>query len=206
MPLPVKQKRIRVRYRGRHLSHLHDTRQPDHHRARPELTGYYYSIQRPVPVVIQQSSKRPDEARPFRQGAAGMLADPTSTPTVLRHFHLEPPIRDALKTETSEVQDETVRACLPLLAGGEASVAALPSTSVDARALPSLQRQKHVAFLQGSLGNLPAGFVAADASRPWMLYWALTGLYLLGEDVSDYRERYEKYPWLCFLRCESQGG
>ncbi|KAI9825473.1 MAG: CAAX farnesyltransferase (FTase) subunit beta [Thelocarpon impressellum] len=29
----------------------------------------------------------------------------------------------------------------------------------------------------------------ADASRPWLLYWALTGLFLLGEDVSQYRER-----------------
>ncbi|KAI9782769.1 MAG: CAAX farnesyltransferase (FTase) subunit beta [Peltula sp. TS41687] len=198
MPLPVKQnrigRRVSVRYRGRQLTQSHKRRHPDSQRPTPELNYHDYS----------QSSKRPDEARPFRQGAAGMLADPiSSTPTALRHLTLEPPIRDALKTETSEAQDETLRACLPLLAG-EASASAVPATRVDAGPLPGLQRQKHVAFLRGSLGNLPAGFVAADASRPWMLYWALVGLYLLGEDVSEYRERYEKYPWACLLQRGSQ--
>lgn len=184
MPLLVNQKRFRhVRYRGRRrLNQLHDTtRGTNHQSVRPESRE---SIQHPVPVETLL-----DQVRLFRQGAAAMLVDPTITPTVLRHLTLEPLIRDALKTETSEVQDETVRACLPLLAGGEASNAALPARSANVGTLPTLQRQKHVAFLRASLGNLPAAFVAADASRPWMLYWALTGLYLLGEDVSEYRER-----------------
>jgi protein farnesyltransferase subunit beta len=30
--------------------------------------------------------------------------------------------------------------------------------------------------------------VAADASRPWFLYWCLSALTMLGEDVSSYRE------------------
>jgi protein farnesyltransferase subunit beta len=28
-----------------------------------------------------------------------------------------------------------------------------------------------------------------DASRPWMVYWALAGLSLLGEDVTRVRQR-----------------
>jgi protein farnesyltransferase subunit beta len=31
--------------------------------------------------------------------------------------------------------------------------------------------------------------MAADATRPWMVYWALAGLSMLGEDVSEYASR-----------------
>jgi protein farnesyltransferase subunit beta len=30
-----------------------------------------------------------------------------------------------------------------------------------------------------------------DASRPWMMYWVLCGLSLMGHDISPYRERLE---------------
>ncbi len=90
------------------------------------------------------------------------------------------PIRDQLETETSRAQDETARLCQELLATGT-QTKALP---------PPLQREKHIAFLQGALGPLPAGFVAVDASRPWILYWSLTAIYLLGGDTASYHERY----------------
>jgi len=32
--------------------------------------------------------------------------------------------------------------------------------------------------------------VGVDSSRPWMVYWALMGLHLLGEDVVPFRSRY----------------
>jgi protein farnesyltransferase subunit beta len=38
------------------------------------------------------------------------------------------------------------------------------------------------------LGNLPAAYKVADASRPWIFYWCLNGLVLLGADVSKYRD------------------
>lgn len=101
-----------------------------------------------------------------------------------------PPLRDDLETETSHAQDAVVRLCLPLLAADGDGHATGSAKDGHGQGLPRLQREKHVNFLKHTLGQLPPGFVAVDASRPWMLYWALMGLHLLGEDVSCYRERY----------------
>ena len=121
----------------------------------------------------------------------------SSGPAVPRLFTSPPPIRDPLVTETSISQDETVQSCLPFLAGThEAGKSPFGEKRDDfsAHGIPRLDRQRHIAFLHGSLGILPSGTVALDASRPWMLYWALTGLSLLGEDISQYRERYTRQP------------
>lgn len=96
-----------------------------------------------------------------------------------------PPIRDNLNTETSIIQDQTVQDCLPLLADS-----CDPSERETRNGVPKLARQEHIEYLHESLRDLPAGFVSLDASRPWILYWALTGLSLLGEDVGIYSERY----------------
>jgi hypothetical protein len=92
----------------------------------------------------------------------------------------QPIIRDPLETSTSEIQDETVAQCLPYLRGG------VTSLNYNRHGVPNLVRGKHKNFLKRNLRMLPAPFVAADASRPWMLLWNLTGLTLLGEDVSSY--------------------
>eukprot|EP00775_Hariotina_reticulata_P002241 gene2241-2553_t len=42
-----------------------------------------------------------------------------------------------------------------------------------------LLRDRHARYLQGGLGQLPAGFVSLDASKPWICYWVLHGLVLL---------------------------
>ncbi|KAI9876552.1 MAG: CAAX farnesyltransferase (FTase) subunit beta [Pleopsidium flavum] len=115
------------------------------------------------------------------------MAAQTSGPPVPELFTTLPPIRDFLNTDSSRQQDCTIQECLPYLSGTEN-----PKRSpfeFNAHGLPRLEREKHIAYLRGSLGQLPAGYVVADASRPWMLYWALTGLYLLGEDVSQYRNQ-----------------
>jgi len=58
-----------------------------------------------------------------------------------------------------------------------------------------LNREAHIEFLEGGLGidedgeQLSPGFVVLDASRPWILYWCLIGLYCLGVDLAPYRER-----------------
>lgn len=95
-----------------------------------------------------------------------------------------PPIRDSLVTETSQSQDETVQECLPFLKGRSPALYAPFSD----RGLPRLYRHVHKAFLIDALGDYPAKFVGLDASRPWMVYWALTGLCILGEDVKKYRK------------------
>ncbi|KAL2259773.1 hypothetical protein VTK26DRAFT_6433 [Humicola hyalothermophila] len=97
-------------------------------------------------------------------------------------FSQPPLVRDDLVTDTSRVQDETVEACLPFLSGDDESF------EYNKHGVPRLNREKHIRFLHASLGKLPGRFVAADASRPWFLYWCLSALTLLGEDVSPYRE------------------
>lgn len=108
-------------------------------------------------------------------------------PPVPDLFTSSPPIRDDLVTETSDLQDETVQECLPYLSGTvDPSKGPL---DFNPHGLSPLEREKHVAFLHNVLRTLPAAYVGYDASRPWILYWALTGLYLLGDDISQYQER-----------------
>lgn len=94
-----------------------------------------------------------------------------------------PPIRDLLNTGTSQIQDETIQECLPFLSGVEEGI------TYNDHGVPHLDRKRHIAFLHKSLRKLPAPYVAADASRPWMFYWAMAGLSAMGEDISEYREK-----------------
>jgi protein farnesyltransferase subunit beta len=108
-------------------------------------------------------------------------ADNVTFPPIPPLFTRLPELRDALVTETSESQDAAVEECLQLLVD--------PEGDLNVHGISSLAREKHIKFLKTSLrGPFPKTFVAVDSSRPWMLYWALTGLYLLGEDVSVYRD------------------
>lgn len=99
------------------------------------------------------------------------------------------PIRDELETETSHAQDETVDLCWALLYSKGPKGPGDPGEDHQVQELPRLRREKHIAFLKAAMGTLPSRFVVVDASRPWIFYWALTGLQLLGEDVSAHRER-----------------
>lgn len=109
----------------------------------------------------------------------------TVLPSVPSLFTSWPPIRDELETETSRLQDATVRECLPFLTAPLGS-----SQDYNEHGVPRLARDKHASFLHRSLEEMPAAFVGFDASRPWIIYWALTALALLGENVEPYRERY----------------
>ncbi|KAL2002027.1 hypothetical protein VTN02DRAFT_780 [Thermoascus thermophilus] len=107
---------------------------------------------------------------------------PVAIPTL---FQIPPPIRDSLSTETSRLQDETVDKCLPFLRGIEPT----QRGPFNPFGVPALQRDAHVEYLYDSLEEYPSNFVGIDSSRPWMVYWALAGLSMLGEDVSKFRER-----------------
>lgn len=48
-----------------------------------------------------------------------------------------------------------------------------------------LNREKHVNFLLNGLEQLPKGFTAFDANIPWLCYWILNSLDLLGEALPD---------------------
>lgn len=116
--------------------------------------------------------------------------DTTSFPfTIPALFTSQPPIRDTLESYSSDLQDQTIDECLPYLsARGHQSGAA--ASERNAHGLPPLDRARHLAFLHRQLARLPGAFTPADPSRPWMLYWCLSGLALLGEDVSArYRQQ-----------------
>jgi len=57
------------------------------------------------------------------------------------------------------------------------------STPEEREAVLVLLRDKHARYLKGGLGKLPAGFAALDASRPWLCYWIVHGLALLGKPL-----------------------
>lgn len=121
----------------------------------------------------------------FREEGPSTEPEVSSLPPIPTLFTSWPPIRDELVTETSESQDETVRECIPFLNGSLGSF-----HDHNEHGLPRLARDKHIHFLHGTLEKMPAAFVGFDASRPWIIYWALTALSLLGEDIEPYRERY----------------
>ncbi|KAF2690270.1 terpenoid cyclases/Protein prenyltransferase [Lentithecium fluviatile CBS 122367] len=93
------------------------------------------------------------------------------------------PIQDQLQTDSSKVQNETLQAVLPFLEGNPNDF------PLNIFGIPQLQRMKHIAFLKQTLGDYPSAFAMMDASRPWLVYWSLQGMSVLGHDISEYRER-----------------
>ena len=112
------------------------------------------------------------------------------------HFRNESPIEDGIISASSEAQQETVNECLPLL-----TAALNPQCNpldFNEFGLPTLRIEDHVSFLRQNLSRFPAKFVGLDASRPWLVYWGLMGLYFLGEETGSMRSRFVCSP--CMLR------
>lgn len=103
-------------------------------------------------------------------------------------FSNYPTLKDPVTTPTSVAQAETVKECLPLLTA--AYDASQNPLDFNEHGVQRLNRGDHVQFLRYALDRFPSSFVGIDSSRPWMVYWALMGLYLLGEDVTTYREKH----------------
>jgi protein farnesyltransferase subunit beta len=137
------------------------------------------------PAQIAREKKRPGKRPASSHPAENMASQELPRPGIPALFTQPPPIRDPLVTETIDLQDATLKKCLPFLKG----IHSTQKGPFNACGVPALQRDDHVAYLYDSLEDYPAGFVAMDASRPWMVYWALAGLSLLGEDVTRVRQR-----------------
>ncbi|KAM0794710.1 CaaX farnesyltransferase beta subunit Ram1 [Usnea florida] len=93
-----------------------------------------------------------------------------------------PPIRDPLVTDTSLSQDETAEDCLPFHDGTNGSL-----FDLNSKGIPRLRRGHHVKFLNNAIQN--AKYIAYDPQRPWLVYWCLTGLGVLGQDLEKWRDR-----------------
>ena len=113
---------------------------------------------------------------------ASKMAAAEPIPIIPSLFTAGPPIRDALQTPSSDLQDETVGECIPFLTG-------YGHDQINVHGIPPLRRDAHVKFLRKQLGDLPSMFMGADPSRPWIFYWCLASLSLFGEDVETYRSR-----------------
>lgn len=105
-------------------------------------------------------------------------------PNLPFYFARPGPLQDDLETTTSAAQEKTMREVIDLMTGKGQTM-----TNVNAYGLPHLLKDKHAAFLRTILGRYPPPFQVMDASRPWLLYWALNGLRTLGVDVSEYKQR-----------------
>lgn len=120
-----------------------------------------------------------EEDTPARSMAAESAVPPI--------FAQPPALKDKLTTRTSTDQVETVQECLPYLKGIDDP--ANDPFDFNEHGVLRLNRDEHIEYLKDHLGNFPATYVGIDASRPWIMYWGLMGLYLLGEDVTKYRAR-----------------
>ncbi|XP_042859073.1 protein farnesyltransferase subunit beta-like [Penaeus japonicus] len=68
---------------------------------------------------------------------------------------------------------------------------------------PLLHRERHIAYLKKGLKNLPEGFQCLDASRPWLVYWAVHALELLETKLNEQ----EAENIINFLkRCQNPAG
>lgn len=135
-------------------------------------------------VVFKHHNSRKMATTASRGSSIGPNAEPdtSSVPVIPSLLMSNPPIRDALATDSSQLQDETVEECAPFLTG-------YGHDRCNTHGIPPLLRDRHVKFLQKQLGMLPSIFKSADPSRPWIFYWCLNGLSILGEDVAEYRSR-----------------
>lgn len=135
---------------------------------------------------------RQREVIPAASRISGADEDPTDLtmtyPPVPAIYRDLPLIKDDQPvTISSDAQADTVDECAPYL-----SLEKFQADELTEHGLPKLQWAKHVRFLRHSLEMLyPASWVGLDASRPWSVYWAVNALYMLGEDVSKYKDRQE---------------
>jgi protein farnesyltransferase subunit beta len=144
--------------------------------------------------IQRMASPSPQASRPKVESAdrdiiAGPDEDPSDTtmklPPVPSLFTSLPPIKDDLKTESSEIQGEIAQECLGFMSLQHVE----DPQELNSFGVPRLQRERHIRFLKQFEHGYPAPFVAADSTRPWMVYWGVAGLGMLGEDINKYKDR-----------------
>ncbi|CAH0480723.1 unnamed protein product [Peronospora belbahrii] len=109
----------------------------------------------------------------------------------MEHFRYK---NNGLVTRTSTDQEECESSCslfffplpeLPLDQQLQLQQLSFINTDLE----PLLMREKHVTYLKRALTRLSSGFVALDASRPWIIYWIFHALELLDALPEDETER-----------------
>lgn len=123
------------------------------------------------------------------------MAVPDETAPTLSLSSALPLLREHKQTPTTQAQAATVQACLPYLNGaGKGQVH-------NEYGIPILNRSDHELFLREAIEDAP--HVAFDSQRPWLVYWNLAALQLLGCDVSCYEDRYVTFFLFVYERVAS---
>lgn len=50
---------------------------------------------------------------------------------------------------------------------------------------PKLKREALIRFLRRGIHNLSEGYTSLDASRPWLVYWIVHAMRLLGNELTE---------------------
>ena len=183
--MKVKAKRSKVIFQGRKLlSVQRHLRTSDEQDFTSSNLRRMTSGENAIPTALEELVELiPDESlEQLGQRECRMSTNDTDTFSVPKLFTSLPPIKDALVTGTSLSQDQTANACLPLHAGSSRSL-----FDLNPRGIPRLDREAHVGFLNETIQN--AIHIPYDALRPWIIYWTLTGLCVLGQNLEKWRDR-----------------
>ncbi|GIL78989.1 hypothetical protein Vretimale_100 [Volvox reticuliferus] len=86
---------------------------------------------------------------------------------------------DRLSTTTSKAQNALEKKILPFYQELE------PVDAEELHDFLELQRENHITYIQGGIGQLAAGFAVLDASRSWIVYWLVHSLALLDAPLPD---------------------
>lgn len=135
-----------------------------------------------MPLVVTRPRRR------VHKPPLGPSAKPKMTQTSFPVWLCEKqPVDNEPESLSTELEAETTELCLPLLL--HHSQEGRKPVLRDAFGLPLLKREEHGMFCQHMLGALPAFMASLDASRPWLLYWSLNAMAILGAPVWQVAER-----------------
>jgi protein farnesyltransferase subunit beta len=97
-----------------------------------------------------------------------------------------------------EALDDTYRTVLQAL-----QVAGFSDFEDNTTALPALDTPDHKKYCLQKLEVLPASFTALAASRPWLLFWSVRSLTLLGHELTiDFKRKCIRL----LMNCQSASG
>ena len=181
--MKIKPKRIKVSHKSKHRPPLHQLHRRDRNGNLTGRAGYNMDPGYNAKTVgqdEQDGSISRDGTDPLSLEAR---FDERTRPQVPELYTSSPPIKDSLTTDTSVSQEDAVKQCLPRLIACSKSFA-----GVNPHGIPSLEREDHIKFSQDAIDC--ARYIAYDPVRPWVIYWSLTVLSLLGENVELYQQRY----------------
>jgi protein farnesyltransferase subunit beta len=111
----------------------------------------------------------------------------TLAPSIFSLPHLSHPT-NSHPTATLNEQFETealISEVLKLIDTSDASDDPDATTSIEPTELGPLRKGDHVKYICSTMNYLPAPYVSLDASRPWLLFWTMHSLDLLGCALDD---------------------